>query len=117
MLARRVAAGVAGSLGGARRLSAAAPAGNWVVSPAASTLLASNPAIDVKALAAKCALHSPGSGKVVITKVGVTAARMGWRCFSRLPFPRGVHASATSPWCKLSEHCGRRRLSSAATMR
>jgi DNA-binding transcriptional LysR family regulator len=72
MLARRVAAGVAaqaGRPGGARRLSAAAPAGNWVISPAASTLLASNPGVDVKALATKCALQSPGSGKVVITKV------------------------------------------------
>jgi len=89
MLARRVAAGVAGSLGGARRLSAAAPAGNWVVSPAASTLLASNPAIDVKALAAKCALHSPGSGNVVITKGDVLVA-MGKIQATALTFLRAV---------------------------
>ena len=70
MLARRVAQGVAVNAGSsARFLTAAAPAGNWIVSPAAGTLLAGNPSIDVKALAAKCAAHSPGQGKVVITKV------------------------------------------------
>ncbi len=52
-----------------RFLSACSGGENWIVSPAAGVLLAGNPSIDVKSLARKCAGHSPGSGKVVITKV------------------------------------------------
>jgi len=70
MLARRVAKGlVANSQRQSARFLSTAAAGDWVVSPAAGTLLAGNPSIDIKALAAKCAAHSPGSGKVIITKV------------------------------------------------
>ena len=72
MLARsRVAKGLVLKAGSARFLGAAAPAGDWIISPAAGTLLASNPSIDVKSLAAKCAALSPGKGRVVITKVCV----------------------------------------------
>ena len=71
MLARGVARGVAAACARSRFMSAAAaPTGDWIVSPSAGTLLASHPSLDVKALAAKCASLSPGSGKVVITKVG-----------------------------------------------
>ena len=71
MIARGVARGVAAACARSRSMSAAAaPTGDWIVSPSAGTLLASHPSLDVKALAAKCASLSPGSGKVVITKVG-----------------------------------------------
>jgi hypothetical protein len=69
MIARRVATCLAAKGSCVRLMSAAAPGGDWIVSPSAGTLLASNPSIDIKALAAKCAGHSPGSGKVIITKV------------------------------------------------
>eukprot|EP00277_Geminigera_cryophila_P033304 CAMPEP_0173123292 /NCGR_PEP_ID=MMETSP1102-20130122/54837_1 /TAXON_ID=49646 /ORGANISM="Geminigera sp., Strain Caron Lab Isolate" /LENGTH=370 /DNA_ID=CAMNT_0014031147 /DNA_START=66 /DNA_END=1179 /DNA_ORIENTATION=+ len=75
MLARRVAKGlVANSQRQSARFLSTAAAGDWVVSPAAGTLLAGNPSIDIKALAAKCAAHSPGSGKVIITKGDVLVA-------------------------------------------
>jgi len=71
--ARRLATGLV-TKGQSLRFLSATAAGNWVVSPAAGTLLSGNPSIDVKALAAKCSAHSPGTGKIIITKGDVLVA-------------------------------------------